>query len=60
LYGKYNIILFENNKKKKLIKKYNTLKNAIKKYNTLLNDNKKIMLMIAARTTGAPAPVINE
>jgi hypothetical protein len=43
LYGKYNIILFENNKKKKLIKKYNTLKNAIKKYNTLLNDNKKII-----------------
>ena len=43
MYGKYNIILFENNKKKKLIKKYNTLKNAIKKYNTLLNDNKKII-----------------
>jgi len=43
LYGKYNIILFENNKKKKLIKKYNTLEKAIKKYNTLLSDNKKIL-----------------
>ena len=30
MYGKYNIILFENNKKKKLIKKYNTLENSIK------------------------------
>jgi hypothetical protein len=43
LYGKYNIILFENNKKKKLIKKYNTLENSIKKYNTLINENKKII-----------------
>ncbi len=43
MYGKYNIILFENNKKKKLIKKYNTLENSIKKYNTLINENKKII-----------------
>jgi hypothetical protein len=43
LYGKYNIILFKNNKKKKLIKKYNSKKNAIKKFKSLIEENKKII-----------------
>jgi hypothetical protein len=43
LYGKYNIILFQNNKKKKLIKKYNSIKNATKKFNDLLKENKNII-----------------
>lgn len=43
MFGKYNIVLFKNNKKKKLIKSYATEKSAIKKFNTLLDKNKDIL-----------------
>jgi len=43
LYGKYNIVLFHNNNKKKLIKKYSTLNNAQKKFNQLISESKKIV-----------------
>lgn len=41
--GKYNIVLFKNNKKKKLIKSYATEKSALKKFNDLLEKNKVIL-----------------
>ncbi len=43
MFGKYNIVLFKNNKKKKLIKKYHTEKNVYKKFNDLIEENKKIL-----------------
>ena len=39
----YLIVLFKNNKKKKVIKKYNNKDNALKKYNLLIKDNKNIV-----------------
>ena len=39
----YLIVLFKNNKKKKVIKKYNNKDNALKKYNSLIKDNKNIV-----------------
>lgn len=39
----YLIVLFKNNKKKKVIKKYNNKDNALKKYNSLIKDNKNII-----------------
>lgn len=39
----YNIVLFKNNNKKKLIKKYRKLKTAKNKFKQLLNKNKEII-----------------
>lgn len=39
----YLIVLFKNNKKKKVIKKYNNKDNALKKYKTILKENDNII-----------------
>ncbi len=39
---KYNIILFKNNKKKKLIKKYKDKKKSLLSFNKMINKNKEI------------------
>ena len=43
LFGKYNVVLFKNNKKKKLIKSYCTEILATKKFKQLIDENKAII-----------------
>ena len=43
MFDNYNIVLFKNNKKKKLIKTYVTKNSAIKKFNSLIDKNKNIV-----------------
>ena len=43
MFDNYNIVLFKNNKKKKLIKTYVTKNSAIKKFNSLIEKNKDVV-----------------
>lgn len=39
----FSIVLFKNNKRYKIIKKYQTLENSLKKWNSLLDENKNVL-----------------